>query len=326
MEAKFTLPSDEDMRRRFLILSMFWGVTLIAGEQTTLLRVADWPALPQGWKFSKVSGIAGDSRCRIYVAHRGPHPIMYFDAAGNFLGALGEKEIQPSVYYDLTKNPPEPQDHRPWVHGLHVDAWDNVWVTDVGRHVVMKFRPDGELVLTLGVLDRAGETPFLFNQPTAVVVSPSGEVYVADGYGNSRIMKFSREGQYLSSWGKRGKEPGDFHTPHALAFDGAAGRLYVSDRENDRIQVFDTSGHFLEQWPKLHCIDGLALSSDGHLYFGAGDDNRAMKVSLRGQVLQTWESEELKGYPHSVWHDGKGYLYVAEVAADRASKYRIGKK
>lgn len=248
---------------------------------------------------------------------------MYFDEDGKFLGTLGEKEIEPSVYYELRKTPAIAHGRRPWVHGMHVDSFDNVWITDVGRHIVMKFTPDGELALTLGEPDRSGETETLLNQPTHAVVIPNGEIFVADGYGNSRIVKFSPKGKFLQAWGKPGTAPGEFQTPHVLAFD-SPGKLYVSDRENNRIQVFDTSGQFLAIYRFYDCVNGIFLANDGSFYFVGGETNFIIqRVTRQDEILQSWTNEPLDGNPHWVWHDGKQYLYIANANASCVSKYQV---
>ena len=129
-------------------------------------QVSDWPILPGGSKISMVSGIGlGDSRGHIHVAHRGARPLLSFDAAGRHCGTMGQAEIEESVYYKLNRTPAIALGRRFWIHGLSVDPWDNVWITDVGRHIVMKFNPDGKLALTMGVPDVSGESPALFNSP-----------------------------------------------------------------------------------------------------------------------------------------------------------------
>ena len=187
---------------RTATISIFLSISSFGGDNSWS-RAEDWPQLPKGWKLSKVSGVAADSRGRVYVGHRDTHPILYFDVSGKFLGTLGEKEIPPSVYYDLRTDPPTAMERRPWVHGLHVDPWDNLWVTDVGRHVVMKFDPEGKLLLTLGTRDKRDESPTTFNQPTHAVVGGSGHIYVADGYGNSRVVKNSPLREIICSPGAR---------------------------------------------------------------------------------------------------------------------------
>lgn len=287
-----------------------------------LNRIADWPNVPEGYELTLVSGVEGDSRGRIYVLHRGPRPVLIFDESGRFVGTLGESEMETSVYFSPARTPPVSLGRRQWVHGLHVDPWDNVWITDVGRHLVYKFSPAGELVMTLGCADTSGESESLFNRPTGVLVIPSGEVYVADGYGNARVVKFSAEGKFLRAWGKRGNAPGEFHTPHALAYD-PRGRIYVSDRENDRIQVFSLDGELLTVWPGLHSVNAMARSADDSLYLVGGLDNRLIRASREGEVLQTWDLEAPAGNPHSVWDDGKGYLYIGNVDGRCVTKYRI---
>src|SRR5205807_10332395 len=134
----------------------------------------------------------------------------------------------------------------------------NVWITDAqgkdGKgHQVIKFSPEGKVLLTLGKAGVTGDGADTFNQPSDVVVAPNGDIFVADGHGgnsNARIVKFSKDGKFIKAWGKKGSAPGEFDTPHALAFD-SKGRLFVADRANDRIQIFDQDGKFLDQWKQF---------------------------------------------------------------------------
>lgn len=132
-------------------------------------------------------------------------------------------------------------------HGLTVDKQNNIWVTDVGLQQVLKFSHDGKLLLTLGQAKIIGDDSTHFNLPTDVAIAEDGSFYVSDGYENSRVVKFSKEGHYLFEWGKRGKGEGEFDLPHSVALDNA-GNVYVADRENNRIQKFDSRGKFLKQW------------------------------------------------------------------------------
>jgi hypothetical protein len=278
----------------------------------------EWPRMPEGWKFRMVSNIAGDSKGRIYVAHRGAHPVVFFDKTGKFLGSLGEGVFQQSVNYNLTVNPPIPISREYWAHGLHVDPSDNVWVTDLGRQVVMKFSRDGKLLMTLGTLDQSGESPRNFHQPSSVAVAPSGDIYVADGYGNSRVVKFSSEGKYLKAWGKKGSGPGDFDTPHGIAVD-AKGNVYVAERLNNRIQVFDSEGHFLAQWPNYSRADSIFITRKGQAYVGTGKGD-IYKLDLSGRLLETIGIEKALGYPHGIFVDSGGSLYIADPIANSASQ------
>jgi DNA-binding beta-propeller fold protein YncE len=144
-----------------------------------------------------------------------------------------------------------------WPHGLHVDREGNVWATDSGAdaavqtaakagvkagHVVRKFSPDGQLLMTLGEPGVGGDDEHHFRSPAGVVTAPNGDIFVADGhFTNNRIVKYSKDGKFIKAWGKTGYGPGEFQVPHCIAMD-KRGRLFVCDRTNARIQVFDQDG------------------------------------------------------------------------------------
>jgi DNA-binding beta-propeller fold protein YncE len=170
-----------------------------------------------------------------------------------------------------------------WPHGIFPDRDGGVWVTD-GRgaggkgHTVMKFSPDGQLVKTLGKPGVAGNGEDTFNAPSAVLVAPNGDIFVADGHGentNARIVKFSPEGKFITAWGSAGSGPGQFNTPHGLAMD-SAGHLFVADRANSRIQIFDQSGKFIDEWRQFGRPSGIYIRNDV-LY--AADSQSSDKVN-----------------------------------------------
>jgi DNA-binding beta-propeller fold protein YncE len=205
-----------------------------------------WAKYPDEWTRLNVPGIAIDSQDRVYALSRTENPVTIFNSEGKLLKSWGEGIFT-----------------RP--HGIHVSYDGFVYCTDDLDHTVRKFTFDGKLVMTLGVKGKASNTGYLnrgnavedvktishaagpFNRPTGVFVSSSGEIYVSDGYGNSRIHKFSPEGKLLSSWGEPGNGPGQFVIPHHIWVDGQE-RVWVADRENNRVQIFDTNGKFLNQW------------------------------------------------------------------------------
>ena len=130
-------------------------------------------------------------------------------------------------------------------------------------HTVMKFSPDGKVLMTLGKPGVAGDGPDTFNAPSDVLVAPNGDIFVADGHGdktNERIVKFAKDGKFIKDWGKTGKGPGEFDVPHALAMD-SSGRLFVADRSNNRIQIFDQDGKFLAEWRQFGRPSGLYIDS-----------------------------------------------------------------
>lgn len=171
-----------------------------------------------------------------------------------------------------------------WPHGMHVDFDGNVWVTDaVGfgeqpeglGHVVYKFSPDGELLMTLGKKGVAGDGEDTFRQPSDVLVAPNGDIFVADGHGadgNNRIVKLSSDGTFIKAWGQTGVGPGDFRDPHALAMD-STGRLFVGDRRNRRIQLFDQDGNHLATWTQFGGPSGLYIDANDVLYSADSESN-----------------------------------------------------
>jgi DNA-binding beta-propeller fold protein YncE len=225
---------------------------------------------------------------------------------------IGAEHMRPTTAYDLRGPVPVPITTRCWMHGLHLDPWDNVWITDVGRHLVMKFSPAGKLLATLGTDGVAGADATHFNQPTQVCVTPAGDIFVTDGYGNSRVARFNARGKFVAAWGSRGTEPGQFHTPHMITRD-ADGRLYVADRENDRIQVFDESGAVLAVWEDLHSLDGLCVAPDGMLYASCGIDNAVLRLDTDGRVHEVWVPPGVFHYPHGVAVSRDGSLLIAET-------------
>ena len=190
--------------------------------------------MPAGWKFGRVSAVATNpAGTEVYVFQRGKKadPLIVFDSKGKYLRSWGK---------GMFGNP----------HGLRVDRDGNVFVTDNGDHQVMKFTSTGKLLFTLGIKGKPGTDNKTFNRPTDIAFTKNGDFYISDGYGNSRVVKFSKDGKYLLDWGKRGTALGEFNTPHSVAVD-SMDTVYVSDREHNRILIFDRNGMFLRQWTHL---------------------------------------------------------------------------
>ncbi len=271
--------------------------------------VAGWPRVPADLELGPVSAVATDRADRVYVAHRGKRPILVFAPDGKFIRSWGDRDIDTA-------------------HGLRIDPEGNVWVTDIGGHRVMKFSPAGKLLLALGKRGEKGDGPDRFNRPTDVAVLPSGAFFVTDGYGNNRVLKFSREGKLVEQWGKKGKGEGEFNLPHAICLDDR-GRVYVGDRENNRIQVFDSEGKFLAQWKEGGSPFGLFISK-GRLFVADGRAHWIRVLDLAGKSLGRW-GEKGAGpgqlnLPHMLCVDSTGAVYVAEVTARRVQKFAARKK
>ena len=173
-------------------------------------------------------------------------------------------------------------------HGIHVDDDGNVWVTDapftsagtggaaLGHHII-KFSPEGEILLRLGVPGEPGTDERHFNMPSDVITAPNGDIFVGDGHGgnsNARIVKFSADGTFIKTWGEPGSAPGQFNAPHGLAMD-SQGRLFVADRGNNRIQIFDQEGNFLDEWYQFSRLSGIYVDDDDVLYGVDSESNAA---------------------------------------------------
>jgi DNA-binding beta-propeller fold protein YncE len=220
-----------------------------------------WAKLPEGRKWGAAVGVDIDRDGRsVWVFDRCATaddcsastlaPIQKFDATGRLVKSFGAGMFN-------------------YPHGLFVDRDGNVWVSD-GRakngkgHTVMKFSPDGKLLMTLGKPGVAGDGPDTFNAPSDILVAPNGTIFVADGHGgdtNARIVKLSKDGTFIKAWGRKGTAPGEFDSPHGLAMD-SAGRLFVADRSNSRVQIFDQDGTFLAEWRQFGRPSGVFIRND----------------------------------------------------------------
>jgi DNA-binding beta-propeller fold protein YncE len=190
-------------------------------------------------------------------------------------------------------------------------------------HIVAKLDMTGRLLMTLGERDVPGEDVRHFNRPTDVAVAPDGSFFVSDGYGNSRIVKFDKDGKYIKAWGNRGAGKGQLHLPHALVIDGQ-GLVYVADRENKRIQVFDADGKF------IRLIDGMTpygicLAPDGKLYIADGRASTVTRMTLAGGVELSWGAKGSGpgefNMPHGIAVGSDGSVYVAEINGERLQKF-----
>lgn len=265
---------------------------------------ADFPQLPAGWTFGAVSGVTTDAQGDVLLFHRGDHPILVFDKQGKFRRSFGD-----SLFTSA--------------HGLRVDSGGNIWVTDNGNHTVIKFSHDGKVLLSLGEKNVPGEDDKHFNKPADIAFAPNGDFYVADGYGNSRVVKFDKYGKFLLAWGKKGKGPGEFNLPHAVQLDSRQ-NVYVADRENNRIQVFDRDGKYLREFSGFAPF-GLFITPDDSLFVADGRANKVLKMTLEGKVLLSWGALGSEpgqfNLPHGITVGSDGAVYVTEINGKRVQKF-----
>jgi DNA-binding beta-propeller fold protein YncE len=267
-----------------------------------------WAVLPPGWTFGPVSAVATDSQDRVYAFQRKDPPVLVFDRHGTYLTSWGSGAIT------------DP-------HGISITD-DVVYITDRNDHVALKFTLDGKPLMVLGRRGQPSDTGATkdielpprsagpFNKPTEMVVAPSGDLYVSDGYRNSRVHRFSSEGGLLTSWGNPGKEaPGEFHLPHSLWVD-RQGDVYVCDRENSRIQVFTAEGRFLAQWRDIHRPTDIYISPEEIAYISEIRPSVSI-LDKRGTVLARFDSPS----GHGLWVDSAGDIYLASNSGRSLTKY-----
>jgi hypothetical protein len=307
-------------------------IRIEAGERQYEL-VEGWGALPAGWTWGQVAGVACDARDRVHVYARTDHPYMVFDRSGNLVDHAGEDS------FDMA-------------HSLYIDREDSVFVLSHRGHFIMKLDRDGKLMLTLGERGKASDTGYTkegrvpaspwasggglptvngvgragppFNQPTDVAVAPNGDIFVSDGYRNCCVHQFAPDGRLLKSWGEPGNAkdlrnttdgPGLFHTPHGIWVEGD--RVFVLDRENNRIQIFTTSGDFVGMWTHLERPTDMYVDREGIAYVSELEDHVSI-LDLDGNLIGRFGSERSHAPgkfwgPHAIWVDSVGDLYVGEV-------------
>lgn len=290
-------------------MMVFSGAAPIAQAQSGYRAVPNWPARTgkqaPDYGTRMVVGVATDAQGQVVVFQRTPHPVLVFDRQGRFLRTWGKGVFA-------------------LPHGCRFDRQGDLWLTDVGHHQVFKYAPDGRLLQSWGVRDTPGDDAGHFNQPADVAFAPDGDVYIADGYGNSRVVHLDANGRWKGAWGHRGTGPGQFRLVHSLVVD-RQGRVYVVDRANARIQVFTGDGRFLTQWRNTGHPFGLFLTPDQRLFVADGIADTVSIYTLDGKRMARWGGTGSglgkMRRAHLLCVDDQGAVYVAEVNGRRVQKY-----
>jgi len=319
------------MRRTSLLLVLS-AITALA-QPNPYRTIENWAKLPEGRIWGSTSSVDLDRAGNIWVADRcgvnscadkTEAPVMQFDSSGKLLKAWGSGMFI-------------------FPHDLVVDRDGNIWIVDGKGQQVFQFSPEGKVLMTLGKAGVAGDENDTFNQPSAVAIAPNGDIFVADGHGgatNARIVKFSKDGKFIKTWGKKGTATGEFDTPHTLAFD-SKGRLFVGDRANNRIQIFTQDGEFLEQWTQFSRPSAIYIDRNDVLYVSDSESReregyghhpgwkRGIRVGSAkdGEVtafipdtFATPEDSATSG-SEGLAVDTKGVIYGAEVQQKDLKKY-----
>lgn len=265
---------------------------------------------PVDGNFIQPTGVAVNSAGHIFVFNKGNKQLMEFDATGQYLRSLG---------HGLFKSP----------HGLRIDRNDNIWTTDTETHLVIKMNSNGQVLMVLGEQGKSGlfdevRNRILFFKPADIAIANNGDIYVADGYGNHRIVRLDSNGKLIKAWGKQGAAPGEFNNPHNIVLDQGA-NVYIADRNNKRIQVFDQEGNFKAEWTNLGKPWGLAISPEQYLYMTDGDAEKILKLDQSGTILAEFEGgpgtqNGQLAAAHGIAVGPQEELYITEVINWRVTK------
>jgi DNA-binding beta-propeller fold protein YncE len=290
-----------------------------------------WPQHPPEISWRDVPGIAVDAQDNVWIFTRTNPTVQKYSPGGRYL--FGWRSENPKAA----------------AHGLRCDRDGNIWLTDVGLHVVRKHAPDGKVLLTLGVEGEWGEDSSHFNMPTDLTFAPNGDVFVADGYGNSRVVHFDKHGRFLNAWGTLGTKPGQFSIPHAIGCD-SKGRVYVADRNNVRVQVFNTRGKLLDVWSEVLVPWGIWISPKDEIWVCGSSpmpwithpkyptaplgcpprDQLIVKFNGAGRALQLAtfpkgeDGQEKPGelnWLHCLAFDSKGNVFLGDIIGHRVQKF-----
>jgi DNA-binding beta-propeller fold protein YncE len=254
------------------------------------------------------------------VDARWEHCVLVVDANGNITEDWTKWDSLFRRPHSVTMNPYDPEKH--------------IWIVEDRNHVVYKFTHDGkQLVQTLGIKGVPGNDSTHFNRPTFLAWLPDSTMFVSDGYANTRVVKFDKDGKFLMTWGEKSTKPDDttpaaFNAVHGVQVDPSTRKVYVTDRENHRIQVFDENGKFLDQFstgnPSTPQV--LYLAADRNLWTADNITSKIVKYDIEGHYLYSWGSQGQ--WPGAFWNihgmsvDPDGNLYVAEVNSGRFEKFR----
>jgi len=323
--------------------------------------VPDPLKFPADLYLGEATGVAVNSNGHVFVFSRGnttgpayaasAAQLLEFGPDGQFIREIGKNLYAWS-----------------FAHAVRIDKEDNIWAIDKGSDMIIRFNPEGRVTMVFGRKQEASDettgplkhpTPPLpaedgrFRQPTDVAFNPAGDIFISDGYINSRIAKSDRDGNWIKSWGNRGKNPGEFNTPHNIAAD-SQGKIYVADRGNRRIQVFDSEGNFLRMITIDVPFDENARPAIGNkpdlktyqqvltfvpgapwtvcitpppnevLYTSDAYPGRVYKLTLDGKVLgvlgQSGKQLKQFGWIHEIACPSENEIYVAELLNWRVQK------
>jgi len=306
---------------------------IAAATVTRYEEVKDWPSLPASVQLGETAGVAVDTNGHVFIFHR---PGRGFDLTAT------TKLTEPTVL-EIDANTGKLISS--WganmflvPHGISIDGQNNIFLTDVSLQQVFKFTHDGKVIFALGEPRVGAWDARHFNEPTDIAIRPDGTFYVSDGYVNSRVALFDRNGKWLQEWGKKGSGEGEFSNPHGLVFVPGSTDVLVADRENSRLQLFDRVGKFKRQWTgakeaqttgRIFCVDA---DPDGFLYVGIRRADYDTEHTGVLKLDRDWNIVASIGFGkpgdpvfnavHDIAVGRDGSIYVAETRTKRVVKLR----
>jgi DNA-binding beta-propeller fold protein YncE len=324
------------MKPSAMFVLLYLAISLLGSAQEKTVPEIPYESVPNLLKLptdlylGEAAGVAVNSKGHIFVYTRSAQTRLFeFDAKGTFVHEIGKN------LYGFS-----------FAHVVRIDKDDNIWCVDEGANMVLEFDPQGRVVMLFGRKPEAvegGAPPppglappppppafatfahRLFNRPTDVAWDAAGNSFISDGYGNSRVVKFDKDGNWVKEWGKRGTAHGEFHTLHSIATD-AKGNVYVGDRENNRIQVFDGEGNFLEEWTGAGAPWAICITPGPKqvLYTSDSVAGRIYKLDLDGNILGQFGKDGKRlgqfGWVHEISCPSENTLFVAELLNWRVQK------
>jgi hypothetical protein len=294
---------------------------------------------PQNVYMGEGIGVATNSKGHIFVYTRSQATRLFeFDQKGTYLREIGE-----GLYGFV------------FAHAVRVDPQDNIWAVDEGSNMIIKFNPEGRVVMVLGrrpeSVDGLSVTPgfnapippagkYTFNRPTDVAWDAAGDIFISDGYGNSRVAKYDKNGRFITSIGTKGNAPGQFNLPHSIASD-AKGNIYVADRTNRRVQVFDNDLTYKTSYDQVGAPWALCVTPGTHQYLYSSNSNpdnnnseiaavtgEIYKMELDGTIVGKFGHAGKQMGQFSTVHEmdcggGENNLFVSEITAWRVQKITL---
>lgn len=289
-----------------------------------------WPQKPDDVEWGQMPGVAVDADDNVWIYTRANPPVQVYSPEGKLIRSWGTGVVGKA-------------------HHIKIDREGHIWLSDIGLHVVRKFTPEGKLLLTLGTPGEKGSDGTHLYLPTDVAFAANGDLFVSDGYGNNRVVRFDKNGKFIKQWGKLGTGRLEFSLPHAIAID-SKGRLYVADRNNARVQVYSQSGELLDSWLNIIVPWGFWVGPRDEIWVAGSSpmtwtmdakyptaplgcppkDQVFMRFDTNGKLLQLWtipkaeDGQEKPGtlnWLHAIALDSKGNIYAGDIIGKRVQKF-----